>query len=693
MNVPCRYKPPKYSNLEELERKYWKNVTFNQPLYGADIQGTLTEPSVKEWNINRLATILDGMVDEYGVAIPGVNTAYLYFGMWKTSFAWHTEDMDLYSINYLHFGAPKLWYSLSPEHGPKLERLAKGLFPECADECASFLRHKMSILSPSVLRQNSIQVNKVTQEEGQFIITFPYGYHSGFNAGLNCAESTNFASVRWIDFGKRATQCKCQPDNVRINMDYFVEKYQPEQWRAYYRQKYSESPALQTEDSLLGRKRASQGPVLSFSTSVKRQRIADPVKNDWTERFSGLWHSQPRNFALERAFNQLASRGTTRCCICSIFDVHSPYRGMDSAQIRTASQGLQISEHSERSRGVRSLKVVVQRALIELPSSLRRRCSVEGGEGETRGRRRSRRAMKREPSLEQDDADSQLITCQSCDITVHRGCYGVTGDAPLPTQDWQCTRCSEKAVNAECCLCVLRGGALKPTTTGRWAHLVCAVSIPEVFLEDSSRKEPVLASDIPRSRKKLRCCMCLPVQATMTRGLGVCVQCVRDRCYSAFHVTCAQYRGLLTEECGERSGLVCHKHYMVQEEQAGLEIGPGDEVYVEQGGKMVSGKVVEVSSQTQYEVSFEDGSVCSNLGPGDIVDSPSSPPQQGSKLRVRWSDGQIYPTTVLGQHSAPLYTVLCSTGRKLQLTDEYVYSTREKLPRGLQNKIKKSLKT
>uniref|UniRef100_A0A803VH56 [histone H3]-trimethyl-L-lysine(9) demethylase n=1 Tax=Ficedula albicollis TaxID=59894 RepID=A0A803VH56_FICAL len=228
-----KYCTPRYTDFEDLERKYWKNLTFNAPIYGADVNGTLYDKHVDAWNIGRLNTILDIVENESGITIEGVNTPYLYFGMWKTSFAWHTEDMDLYSINYLHFGEPKSWYSIPPEHGKRLERLAKGFFPGSAQSCEAFLRHKMTLISPSILKKYGIPFDKVTQEAGEFMITFPYSYHAGFNHGFNCAESTNFATLRWIEYGKQSVLCSCRKDMVKISMDVFVRKYQPDRYKLW----------------------------------------------------------------------------------------------------------------------------------------------------------------------------------------------------------------------------------------------------------------------------------------------------------------------------------------------------------------------------------------------------------------------------------------------------------------------------
>lgn len=230
-----RHATPKHFDYEDLEKKFWKNVTYVAPIYGADVPGSITDPDVKVWNINSLGTILDYVNTDYNISIAGVNTAYLYFGMWKTTFAWHTEDMDLYSINFLHFGAPKTWYAIPPEHGKKLERLAERFFPANHQECKAFLRHKMTLISTQVLKQNGIPFNKITQEPGEIMITFPYGYHAGFNHGFNCAESTNFATERWIEYGKRASVCNCRPDMVKISMDTFVRRFQPESYEKWLR--------------------------------------------------------------------------------------------------------------------------------------------------------------------------------------------------------------------------------------------------------------------------------------------------------------------------------------------------------------------------------------------------------------------------------------------------------------------------
>ncbi|PIK58173.1 putative lysine-specific demethylase 4C [Apostichopus japonicus] len=227
-----KYCPTNF-DYEDLERKYWKNITYNPPIYGADISGSIYDKGWKIWNINRLNTILDLIEEEEGVKIEGVNTAYLYFGMWKTTFAWHTEDMDLYSINYIHHGAPKTWYAIPTEHARRLERLAAGFFPGSFADCSNFLRHKMTVIAPYILKKYSIPFDKITQEVGEFMITFPYGYHSGFNHGYNIAESTNFASLRWINFGKRASSCTCSKDSVKIGMNPFVRVFQPDRYQAW----------------------------------------------------------------------------------------------------------------------------------------------------------------------------------------------------------------------------------------------------------------------------------------------------------------------------------------------------------------------------------------------------------------------------------------------------------------------------
>ncbi|XP_019466014.1 lysine-specific demethylase 4C-like isoform X2 [Meleagris gallopavo] len=228
-----KYCTPRYIDYEDLERKYWRNLTFVAPIYGADISGSIYDEGIEEWNIAHLNTILDVVGEDCGISIEGVNTPYLYFGMWKTTFAWHTEDMDLYSINYLHFGEPKSWYAIPPEHGKRLERLAQGFFPSSFHGCNAFLRHKMTLISPSILKKYGIPFDKVTQEAGEFMITFPYGYHAGFNHGFNCAESTNFATIRWIDYGKAAKLCTCRRDMVTISMDVFVKKFQPNRYQLW----------------------------------------------------------------------------------------------------------------------------------------------------------------------------------------------------------------------------------------------------------------------------------------------------------------------------------------------------------------------------------------------------------------------------------------------------------------------------
>ncbi|EAQ86808.1 hypothetical protein CHGG_08061 [Chaetomium globosum CBS 148.51] len=284
---------------EELEKTYWKTLTYAPPLYGADLPGTLFGDSVENWNLNNLPNLLDVL----GTKVPGVNTAYLYLGMWKATFAWHLEDVDLYSINYLHFGAPKQWYSISQADARRFEAAMKNIWPTDAKACDQFLRHKGFLISPSHLKQNyNITVNKCVSYPGEFVVTYPYGYHSGYNLGYNCAEAVNFALDSWLPMGKIAKKCQCAQAQDSV----WVDVYEIERKLRGEETEYEETDEEDEEDDDDDQDTGLPSPPSSHTVRVKA-----PGR----KRKRGANDKEPR-VKTKKIRLRLKSHVEPPCCLC-----------------------------------------------------------------------------------------------------------------------------------------------------------------------------------------------------------------------------------------------------------------------------------------------------------------------------------------------------------------------------------------
>ncbi|XP_072848231.2 lysine-specific demethylase 4C isoform X1 [Pogona vitticeps] len=872
-----KYCTPRYLDYEDLERKYWKNLNFVAPIYGADINGSVYNEDVNEWNIAHLNTILDIVEEECGISIEGVNTPYLYFGMWKTTFAWHTEDMDLYSINYLHFGEPKSWYAIPPEHGKRLERLAQGFFPSSSQGCDAFLRHKMTLISPSILKKYGIPFDKITQEAGEFMITFPYGYHAGFNHGFNCAESTNFATVRWIDYGKVAKLCTCRKDMVTISMDIFVKKFQPDRYHLWKQGKdlytidhtkptpettpevkawlqrrrktkrsssfqhtrsrskklktpedkkvstivvgaeitateaatdsfkVKEKPSekvkpvntgvpsgeeqdtsrMQIDQNLLDNKKVSgqnssssplsrslpvgkiqsqnekgnprflhfcsqesalallssascnleenfktsseaeskekeettsvtaeendssdaessenglepgeiplvtEGermktskswrhplstpPARSPMTVVKQQAISDEELPEpllieeeiqetetWAKPLIYLWQNRVPNFTAEKEYNAAVAKLEPYCAICTLLRPY--YKGDKSAE-----EAYTFSETKEGEIFVASEKT--KPLIPEI-------CFIYSEEN-----------TENYPSngFIEEDGTSLLISCAKCCVQVHASCYGV------PSHEihdgWLCSRCKREAWTAECCLCNLRGGALKQTTDKKWAHIMCAIAIPEVRFGDVTERRPIDTSRIPLQRLKLKCIFC---RQRIKKISGACIQCSYGRCPASFHVTCAHAAGVLMEpdDWPYVVYITCFRHKIsqtVKTKPFEKAVSVGQTVIAKhRNTRYYSCRVIEVTSQVFYEVMFDDGSFSRDTFPEDIVSRDClklGPPAEGEVVQVKWPDGKLYGAKYLGTNIAYMYNVEFEDGSQIATKREEIYTLDEELPK------------
>uniref|UniRef100_A0A5F9CDG6 [histone H3]-trimethyl-L-lysine(9) demethylase n=1 Tax=Oryctolagus cuniculus TaxID=9986 RepID=A0A5F9CDG6_RABIT len=880
-----KYCTPRYLDYEDLERKYWKNLTFVAPIYGADINGSIYDEGVDEWNIARLNTVLDVVEEECGISIEGVNTPYLYFGMWKTTFAWHTEDMDLYSINYLHFGEPKSWYAIPPEHGKRLERLAQGFFPSSSQGCDAFLRHKMTLISPSVLKKYGILFDKITQEAGEFMITFPYGYHAGFNHGFNCAESTNFATVRWIDYGKVAKLCTCRKDMVKISMDIFVRKFQPDRYQLWKqgkdiytidhtkptpestpevkawlqrrrkvrkaprsfqstrchtkRHKAEEDeevsadadgaeisnldpdtdeskvhvnseetarlgiiegassrsmqvdPTLSDDISLSGnccsnasimeevraeddktytmtvsskpnasddsiplsrghvkveesappkpswpkspesclsvaesngvltegeesdvesrgsglapgdipvvpsgesngfkvpsiiegetktakswRHPLSKPPARSPMTVVKQQATSDEElpempyieeeveeTESWAKPLVHLWQTKSPNFVAEQEYNATVAKMEPHCAICTLL---MPYYKPDSSNEENDSKW-ETKLDDVITSGGKTKPLIPEMCFIYSEENIE---------------------YSPPNAFLEEDGTSLLISCAKCCVRVHASCYGIPSHEIC--DGWLCVRCKKNAWTAECCLCNLRGGALKQTMNNKWAHVMCAVAVPEVRFTNVPERTQIDVGRIPLQRLKLKCIFC---RHRVKKVSGACIQCSYGRCPASFHVTCAHAAGVLMEpdDWPYVVNITCFRHKVnpnVKAKASEKAITVGQTVITKhRNTRYYSCRVIAVTSQTFYEVMFDDGSFSRDTFPEDIVSRDCvklGPPAEGEVVQVKWPDGKLYGAKYLGSNVAHMYQVEFEDGSQIAMKREDIYTLDEELPK------------
>ncbi|XP_024972976.1 lysine-specific demethylase REF6-like [Cynara cardunculus var. scolymus] len=214
----------------EMETLYWK-AQMDKPFlieYANDIPGSAfhqtgggcggKKQGIKEigdgltvgetgWNMREVSRAKGSLLKFVKEEIPGVTSPMVYMAMMFSWFAWHVEDHEFHSLNYMHMGAGKTWYGVPKDAAVVFEDVIRdhGYGGEI-NPILTFatLGEKTTVMSPDVLLKAGVPCCRLVQKAGEFVVTFPRAYHSGFSHGFNCAEAANIATPGWLRVARDA---------------------------------------------------------------------------------------------------------------------------------------------------------------------------------------------------------------------------------------------------------------------------------------------------------------------------------------------------------------------------------------------------------------------------------------------------------------------------------------------------------
>ncbi|KAF7838215.1 lysine-specific demethylase REF6 [Senna tora] len=208
----------------EIETLYWK-ATVDKPFsveYANDMPGSAFVPvngkkcreagecatlGETAWNMRGVSRANGSLLRFMKEEIPGVTSPMVYVAMLFSWFAWHVEDHDLHSLNYLHMGAGKTWYGVPRDAAVAFEEVVRvhGYGGEINPLVTfAILGEKTTVMSPEVFVSAGVPCCRLVQNAGEYVVTFPRAYHTGFSHGFNCAEAANIATPEWLRVAKDA---------------------------------------------------------------------------------------------------------------------------------------------------------------------------------------------------------------------------------------------------------------------------------------------------------------------------------------------------------------------------------------------------------------------------------------------------------------------------------------------------------
>lgn len=139
-------------------------------------------------------------------------------------------------------------------------------------------------------------------------------------------------------------------------------------------------------------------------------------------------------------------------------------------------------------------------------------------------------------------------------------------------------------LQSNCVLCPNSGGALKLLHNSHaWAHLSCALWIPEIQFTRPHSLSGIDIKQVHSSRWDKYCHLC---SATQDSGVGACLGCAQDGCDKWFHVTCALKWNLVQDSLLNVGGpndvtmvprLLCHEHCRDNDNHQGIQLHAWEE--------------------------------------------------------------------------------------------------------------------